>query len=357
MTRNQYNEDERMYVTMIDSNGDPLTGAVDVLISIRRDSDSYWYDFSDNTFKVSGWTSSSQAMTELDAINTAGTYYYDLDTTFGIFGSQQNYLIQADCASAVSTPQHGYLKLGGWIDSVGLVGGGGSGMTAEQAQDIAERVWKVILKGKQTAKDVLLRKSEFDATKDYVLTTKDADLADLIKKVREDIKKIKFPDNSDKIIKALDKLKPIDFNPILGKVLDKISLTVSFFNQGKNDIIKSIESQEKPKEYDDSKMMACMEECKMMVEMMKDDMAERMECMKMMNEGMKEKEEEMGKGHKEKMEEIMNKMEKQAEENQKNIKKILLKMTELKFDSDNSNIEDFEWIKDSLSLILDRLEV
>ena len=155
----------------------------------------------------------------------------------------------------------------------------------------------------------------------------------------------------------MDKLKPIDFNPILEKVLDKITLTVSFFEKGKYDIIKSIESQEKPKEYDDSEMKKMMEECKTMISMMCEDMCQRMETHKEISEEIKSNEQEMGKEYKEKIMEMIEKIEEQAEENKKNIKKILLKMTELKFDEENSNLEEFSYIQEQLNIILDRLEV
>lgn len=354
--RNKYLEDERIIATIFDAAGSVITGSTSVLLTIISSSASI-YDFDDKTFKTSGWTTSSQPMTELDSTSAAGTYYHDFDASaLGIFGSQRNYLIRATHSTASNSPLEGYLKLGGWIDSVGLVGsgggGGGKGITSEQAQEIAERVWRVILKGKDTASDILLRKSEFDATKDYVLMTSDPELQNLL----NEIKKIDFPDNSDKIISAINKLKPIDFNPVLERVIKKISSIDSLLNQGKKDMVTAIECQEK---YDDSEMKVemkeMMDECKTMISMMGDDLSEKITARKKISVIVREGD-KIEDDFKDEVGKITNHLEKQEESNIQNIKKILLKMTELKFDTSNESVSDFEYIKDQLALVLDHLE-
>lgn len=57
---------------VIDANGDHVSGQT-VTLKIKKISNGYWFDFSDSTFKVSGWTSKSVNMSE---DSTEGYYYY-----------------------------------------------------------------------------------------------------------------------------------------------------------------------------------------------------------------------------------------------------------------------------------------
>jgi hypothetical protein len=58
----------------------PITSASPApKILIRRVSDDFIYDWSDSTFKSSGWVTKSQDMTEIDATNFAGVYDASLD--------------------------------------------------------------------------------------------------------------------------------------------------------------------------------------------------------------------------------------------------------------------------------------
>lgn len=54
--------------------GLPLTGATDLFVRIRRVSDGFYFNWSDSTFKSSGWTTLNQILTEQDATNAAGLY-------------------------------------------------------------------------------------------------------------------------------------------------------------------------------------------------------------------------------------------------------------------------------------------
>lgn len=56
-----------------------VTGSTDLVIKIKRDADNYFYDFNDNIFKASGWTTIAGIMTEVDAINIPGEYEYAID--------------------------------------------------------------------------------------------------------------------------------------------------------------------------------------------------------------------------------------------------------------------------------------
>uniref|UniRef100_A0A6M3K5V9 Uncharacterized protein n=1 Tax=viral metagenome TaxID=1070528 RepID=A0A6M3K5V9_9ZZZZ len=65
---------------IVTSGGVYQTGlAASTLLSIMRNSDHYWLDFDDNTFKVSGHIAKTTALLE-DSSNAAfGYYYYDWD--------------------------------------------------------------------------------------------------------------------------------------------------------------------------------------------------------------------------------------------------------------------------------------
>lgn len=64
---------------LIDSLGEPITGATP-LVKIRRQSDGFSFDWDDDTFKSSGWTTISSAMTEVGA-PYPGLYEISLDST------------------------------------------------------------------------------------------------------------------------------------------------------------------------------------------------------------------------------------------------------------------------------------
>jgi hypothetical protein len=111
----QLNSTERLYGTVFNSSNVLVAGLTDVLVEIKRVSDGYYLDFNDNTFKNTGWTTREQQMSELDASNSIGVYYYDFDTT-GF--SEDKYFIRVDSVSAVNMPAEGELKVGGYIDDI-----------------------------------------------------------------------------------------------------------------------------------------------------------------------------------------------------------------------------------------------
>lgn len=57
--------------TIVDGDGIHVTGQTPT-VKIQKASNGYWYDFNDNTFKASGWTTKAIVLTE-DA--TDGMYY------------------------------------------------------------------------------------------------------------------------------------------------------------------------------------------------------------------------------------------------------------------------------------------
>ena len=115
MNRIQNGDTERIFATALDYTGVTVTGLSDMLIEIVRVSDDYYLDFSDNTFKTSGWTTRQQQMTELDSTNSAGVYYYDFNTT-GF--SDDVYFIRVTSATAFNVPLEGSLHVGGYIDNI-----------------------------------------------------------------------------------------------------------------------------------------------------------------------------------------------------------------------------------------------
>jgi len=120
--RIQTDATERIEAYVHGSDMSALTGKTDILISIRRTSDGYWYDFDDDTFKTSGWTERREQMTETDSTNAPGTYHYDFDTS-AITNETANdtYMIrveQSPGSDAVNVPQYGEIKVGQYVDYI-----------------------------------------------------------------------------------------------------------------------------------------------------------------------------------------------------------------------------------------------
>ncbi len=114
-TRIQNSQTEQIRVTALDIEAAYITGLTDVLLEIRRESDGYYLDFNDSTFKNSGWTTRQEQMAELDVTNSPGTYFYNFDTT-GF--SDDNYYIRVTSATAYNTPWEGELKVGDYVDNL-----------------------------------------------------------------------------------------------------------------------------------------------------------------------------------------------------------------------------------------------
>ena len=65
---------EEIRLNVNDVTGVPLTGATGVLIRIQRASDDFFYDFSDATFRSSGWGDRDTQLDEVDAVLLPGIY-------------------------------------------------------------------------------------------------------------------------------------------------------------------------------------------------------------------------------------------------------------------------------------------
>lgn len=65
---------EPLYAQVVDQFGDPLTGATDIFVRIRRDSDGQFFDFADDTFKATGHVEQDSLLSEVGATLTPGLY-------------------------------------------------------------------------------------------------------------------------------------------------------------------------------------------------------------------------------------------------------------------------------------------
>lgn len=80
---------------IVDLSGDHVTGQT-VTLKIKKVSNGYWYDFNDDSFKESGWTSKSTNLTE---DSTEGYYYYTFNPPAGETSAEQ-YLFVIDNSDA-----------------------------------------------------------------------------------------------------------------------------------------------------------------------------------------------------------------------------------------------------------------
>jgi len=114
---------EPIQVFAVDNSGSPLTGLGDLYVKFRRDSDGWFLDWNDLTFKSTGHTTLNQLLTEIDATNVPGVY----EVTGGLdFSAITNivdddiYLViplQSPGTNAV-LPGPSELKVGHWADVI-----------------------------------------------------------------------------------------------------------------------------------------------------------------------------------------------------------------------------------------------
>jgi hypothetical protein len=121
-TRNQTGATESIQAAILDENNLAITGLSDIVVSIRRISDDFFYDFSDDTFKTSGWTTKEQTLSEVDATDAPGEYAYSWDTS-AITNETANdtYVIkveQSPLDAARNVPQYGEIKAGQYVDYI-----------------------------------------------------------------------------------------------------------------------------------------------------------------------------------------------------------------------------------------------
>ena len=141
--------------------------------------------------------------------------------------------------------------------------------------------------------------------------------------------------SSDSLKEAVEALKQIDYNEVFKNVLDKIENIGGFIKEAKNDIMT------------DNKIEKTAKELKKTIELIHNELTRSKEISAELSTS----------ADKLDIQPLLDKLETQSEENVKNIKKVLLKMTELKFDSDSMYVGDFEHIKEQLEIVLDALGV
>lgn len=74
MTTIRTDKIEPIRVYAVDGNSAPLTGLTDLYVRIERESDGYFFDWNDSTFKAAGWTTLNKLLSEVDSTNLAGLY-------------------------------------------------------------------------------------------------------------------------------------------------------------------------------------------------------------------------------------------------------------------------------------------
>lgn len=104
----------RIWVMSRTSASAGVTGAT-VAIGIRRDVDNYWWDGANRVFVSAATT---QNMTEADATNLAGLYYYDFRP--GITDFSAVFYATTAAATSVNDPFVGDIVVGGWVDDVDI---------------------------------------------------------------------------------------------------------------------------------------------------------------------------------------------------------------------------------------------
>jgi hypothetical protein len=102
MVRNIQDNYEYKYV-IVDTSGNPVTGQT-ITLRIQKQSNGYWYDFSDNTFKASGWTSPTSNL----SYDTTGEFYYYLYNPPASEAASELYSFIVDNASATYGDHQAY---------------------------------------------------------------------------------------------------------------------------------------------------------------------------------------------------------------------------------------------------------
>ena len=127
--RIQTNDKEPVEVLAVDANRTPLTGLTNLVLKIRRRSDDFFFDWSDNTFKTGGAVATLlQPLQEVNAAVAPGKY--KLNKTNHVNGFDTSSItnptnddiyfltVLQDVApfNAINTPQIGQLSVGDFVD-------------------------------------------------------------------------------------------------------------------------------------------------------------------------------------------------------------------------------------------------
>lgn len=90
---------------LYDSTGAPITGATTLTCKLRTTPGAQIYDWSDDTFKSSGWTTISADLNEIDATNLPGVYKKEIDVSNFADGRYQVFI-----AYSATQSQHGSIE-------------------------------------------------------------------------------------------------------------------------------------------------------------------------------------------------------------------------------------------------------
>lgn len=127
MTRVKSNIVEPVRLYVVDKTGKPRIGETTITIRIERESDGWFLDFADMTFKGSGWAILNQSVVEVDATNLAGVYGWVGGFDFSAITNKianDDYTIYPDGGSGpavLSNP--GVIQEGDWVDEIGFKDG------------------------------------------------------------------------------------------------------------------------------------------------------------------------------------------------------------------------------------------
>lgn len=128
--RIQTGQTEPIVALIIDVNGDELTGKTDIKIRIRRVSDGFYFDWSDDTFKAGGSVSQLlEVLSEVSATLSPGEYH--LDTASHVDGFDTSQIVNAadddvyfvtaiqdGGTDAANVPMIGEIKVGSFVDDI-----------------------------------------------------------------------------------------------------------------------------------------------------------------------------------------------------------------------------------------------
>jgi hypothetical protein len=92
------------------------SGLSDVTLDIRRRSDGFFYDWNDDTFKASGWTTKDGPMTE---VGSTGQYErtFDLGAVTNLTADDE-YVATVESPTSDFSPQTGEIKAGDYVDNI-----------------------------------------------------------------------------------------------------------------------------------------------------------------------------------------------------------------------------------------------
>lgn len=128
--RIQTGQKEPIAVLVVDASGDELVGKTDIKIKIRRLSDGFYFDWSDNEFKVGGSVAQLlQALIEVSSMYSPGEY--QLDTVDHVDGFDTSKIVNANDndvyyvtavqdggSDAANAPFIGEILVGSYVDNI-----------------------------------------------------------------------------------------------------------------------------------------------------------------------------------------------------------------------------------------------